>query len=63
MFIKISLKFVPKGLITNIPVLVQVIADQATSHYLNQWWLVYWGIYVSLGLNELKPVGSNVNLL
>ena len=26
----------------------------ATSHYLNQWWLVYWCIYVSLGLNELK---------
>ena len=28
-------------------------ADQATSHYLYQWWLVYWRIYVSLGLNEL----------
>ena len=28
-------------------------ADQATSHYLNQWWLVYWCIYASLGLNEL----------
>ena len=28
--------------------------DQATSHYLNQWWLVYWRIYASLGLNELK---------
>ena len=28
--------------------------DQATSHYLNQWWLVYWCIYASLGLNELK---------
>ena len=28
-------------------------AAQATSHYLNQWWLVYWCIYVSLGLNEL----------
>ena len=24
-----------------------------TSHYLNQWWLVYWRIYTSLGLNEL----------
>ena len=23
-------------------------ADQATSHYLNQWWLVYWHIYASL---------------
>ena len=28
-------------------------ADQATSHYLNQWWLVYWRIYASLGLNDL----------
>ena len=29
-------------------------ADQATSHYLNEWWLVYWCIYASLSLNELK---------
>ena len=28
-------------------------ADQATSHYLNQGWKVYWRIYASLGLNEL----------
>ena len=28
-------------------------AGQATSHYLNQWWLVYWHIYPSLGLNDL----------
>ena len=28
-------------------------AGQATSHYLNQWLLVYWRIYASLGLNEL----------
>ena len=28
-------------------------AVQATSHYLNQWWLVYWCIYASLGLDEL----------
>ena len=27
-------------------------ADQATSHYLNQWLLVYWRVYASLGLNE-----------
>ena len=32
-------------------------AVQATSHYLNQWWLVYWRIYVSLGLNELRATG------
>ena len=28
-------------------------ADQATSHYLNQWWVVYKRIYASLGLNQL----------
>ena len=28
-------------------------AVQATSHYLSQWWLVYWRIYASLGLNNL----------
>ena len=27
--------------------------SQATSHYLNQWWLVYRRVYASLGLNEL----------
>ena len=32
-------------------------AVQATSLYLNQWWLVYWRIYVSLGLNELTHWG------
>ena len=26
---------------------------QTTSHYLNQWWLVYRRIYASLGLNKL----------
>ena len=26
---------------------------QATGNYLNKWWLVYWRIYASLGLNEL----------
>ena len=29
------------------------VAGQATGHYLNQWWSVYWRIYTSLGLNEL----------
>ena len=29
-------------------------ATQATSHYLNQWWLVYWCIYASLGFAELN---------
>ena len=36
-------------------------ACQATSHYLNQWWLVYWRIYASLGLNELSmSVGGDI---
>ena len=50
-----SLKFVPKGLINIIPALVLIWlgADQATSHYLNQYWLDHWRIYASLGLNEL----------
>ena len=29
-------------------------AGQATNHYFNQWWLVKWRIYASLGLNELR---------
>ena len=32
--------------------------DQAASHYLNHWWLDYWPIYVSLGLNELMQDAS-----
>ena len=31
-------------------------ADQATSHYLNQWWLDYWRIYATLGFNELTHI-------
>ena len=58
--INISLKFVPRVPINNIPALVQIMAwrRQATSHYLNQWWLVYWRIYASLGLNELTQMSS-----
>ena len=53
--LKISLNIVPKVPINNIPALVLIIAwrRQATRHYLNQWWLIYWFIYASLGLNEL----------
>ena len=29
-------------------------ADQATSHYVSQWWFVYWRLYASLGLDELR---------
>ena len=34
-------------------------AEQAPSHYLNQWWLVYWWIYALLGLNELMAQLQN----
>ena len=53
--IDISIKFVPWTQINNIPALVHIMvgADQATSHYLNHWCLVYWRKYASLGLNEL----------
>ena len=33
-------------------------AIQATSHYLNQWWLVYRRIYASHGLSELILCGN-----
>ena len=36
--------------------------DQATIHYLNQWWLDYWYIYASLGLNELSRTYTRVNI-
>ena len=34
---KISLKFIPKGPINNIPAWIQIMACHATSHYMNQW--------------------------
>ena len=36
--------------------------DQATSHYLTQWWLVYWRICASLGLNEVRKISLWWNL-
>ena len=41
---------------------------QATRYNLNQWWLVYWCIYASFGLNELTHHGlvmphGNINLV
>ena len=54
--LKMSLKFIPKGPVNNITALVRLGAGQWTSHYLNQWRLVYWRIYASLGLNELNTV-------
>ena len=33
--------------------------DEATSHYLDQWWLVCWRINASLELNELSIFNSS----
>ena len=38
-------------------------AVQATSHYLNQWWSVYWRIYASLGLAQLFQWRPNCQLM
>ena len=53
--IKNSLKFVPKGPISNIPALVQIMAWHRPGNkpFLTQCWLVYRRIYASVGLNEL----------
>ena len=60
--IKISLKFVP---INNIPASVQIKdwRRPGDNPYLNQWWRVYWRIYVSLDLSELNqpPTPSRHN--
>ena len=54
--IKISLKFVPRGSINNIPATVQMMACRrrpGDKPYLNLLWLDYRLIYASFGLNEL----------
>ena len=58
-FINTSLKFVPKGPIKNIPALVQIMAWgwPGNKPLSQQWWQVYWPIYLSLGLNELTHIG------
>ena len=56
MSLNISLKFVPEVEINNtIQHWFRWWRDvyQVTIHYLNQWWLVYWRIHTSPGLNEL----------
>ena len=37
--------------------------DQATSHYLNQWWLDYRRIYASLGLSELSEFYMEIRVV
>ena len=52
--IEISLKFVPKGQINNIPLLVQLMAWRLPGNKpLSEPMMVCWRIYASLGLNEL----------
>ena len=51
--LNISLKFVSKVRIFNHWFNWWLSADQASSHYRNQLWLVYWHLYTSLGFNEL----------
>ena len=55
--IKISLKFVPKGPINNIPSLVQIMACRlvGTKPFTDA---DYWRIYESLGLRELKEINN-----
>ena len=62
-FIRISLKLVPMSPFNNIPALIQIIAWRQTLS--DQWWLVYWRIYASLGRNELMAVeyqGQTINI-
>ena len=63
--INISVKFAPVGSANYIPALVQIMAwrrprDKSLS--VNQWWLVYWRIYASRGLNEFTAYKSTAAL-
>ena len=55
-FIRISLKYVPMGQIINMPALGQTMAWRRTGIIWTNAGLIYWRIYVSLSLNELKMV-------
>ena len=40
-------------------------ASQGTNHHLNKWWIYYWIIYASLGLNEIPwscPINTDTYL-
>ena len=56
--IQISLKFVPEGRIGTIPTLVQIMVLRRAFIWTNDG-LIYWRIYVSLGLDELSPSGQH----
>ena len=56
--IRISLKFVTKGPINNIAALIRIMTwrlqgDKPLSEQMMIKYLIYWGIYASLGLNDL----------
>ena len=57
--LKISLKFVPKVRISSIQTLVQIMAWRRPGNKPNQWWLVYWRIYASIGINELTQFAQS----
>ena len=56
---KIAQKYGFKGPIDNISALDQIMACRRTGENLNQWWLVYWRIYASLGFNESSYIKMN----
>ena len=56
---KIAQKYGFKGPIDNISALDQIMACRRTDENLNQWWLVYWRIYASLGFNESSYIKMN----
>ena len=62
--LKISLNFVLKGQINNIPALVQIMTWRwpDAKPLSDQWLLIYWHIYASPGLNELSLWGFNKSL-
>ena len=64
--IKISLKFVPKGSIDNIPALVQIMAWHRPGYKpLNHWWVIYWRICVTLPqwVNKPATVSCHYNMV
>ena len=61
--IKISLKFVSKGPINNIPALVQIMAwCQISDKPLSEPMLIHWCIYAALGGDELIDASEHLCL-
>ena len=67
-WIKFSLKLVPKGQINNISALVQIMAWHQSGdkpYCLNQWWLVYWHVCITRlkWVNTLRPGTPFTNMI